>query len=338
LCSAAKSWAKNGSIGEMVSSLNEAKDLKDMIDDGESSILKIMADIYDILNDNLNCLAFMEGFIDQKPYDHNTRFSLAYKYSKIDEHDLSLYHYNILIEQRQDKIDWNNIGWARESSKLPGKSIASYRESEKMGETLAMSNLAYSFMQSGFFNEAKELCLKAKDIPDYNERVDFALAKISELKTEEDKKENDLIKNTKRVRSFYIEYAHACSKKPFVELSGIFKGPDCELDVIIENNKFEAKGSFEKTSFEGSFLSALSFPGQQAPIKKTAMVVEYIGELIGQGIKYKLRINEKGVIPTLLGDIPESGIMIIKDDLSEIKVYQKGTRTSEKFYSLFRIE
>ena len=68
------------------------------------------------------------------------------------------------------------------------------------------------------------------------------------------------------------------------------------------------------------------------------MIVEYNGELVGGGIKYKLRINDKDSTPTLLGDNAETGLMIISDDLSEIKVYQKGTRATEKFYSLFRIE
>jgi hypothetical protein len=354
LCNAAKSWAQNGNIGEMISSLNEAKDLREMVNDGESKILKMMGQIYNILNDNENCLAFMEGFIDQKPYDHNTRFSLAYKYSQVGEHDISLYHYKILIEQRQEKSDWNNIGWARENLKLPGKAIASYRESEKLGETLAMSNLAYNFIDSGFFDEAKQLCTKAKENTEYNERIDSALAKISELKTEEDKKEKDFIKNTKRIRLFYIEYAHACSKKSFGEFSGKFKGPDCELDIIIKNNTFEARGSFEKSSLEGGWAlgyglggasapglgiaSALGLGGQTAAAKKITMVVEYNGELLGQGIKYKLYIHDKESIPTLLGGNADSGLMIITDELSEIKVYQKGTRASEKFYSLLRIE
>jgi len=345
LCNAAKSWAKNGNIGKMISSLNEAKSLKNTIDDGESFILKIMGDIYYILNDNQNCLAFMEGFIDEKPYDHYTRFSLAYKYSQVDEHDISLYHYKILIEQRQDKSDWNNIGWSRENLKLPGKAITSYRESEKLGETLAISNLAYNLINSGFFDEATQLCTKAKERTDYNERIDFALAKIAELKIKEDKEEKNLINNTKRIRSFYIEYAHACSKKSLDEFSGKFKGPYCELDIIIRNNIFEARGSFEKTSFAGGIASMLGYrpaPGlamvTQAPIEKIMiMIVEYNGELIGQGVKYRLRVNEKGSIPTLLGENTESGLMVITDDLSEIKVYQKGTRANEKFYSLLKI-
>ncbi len=210
-----------------------------------------------------------------------------------------------------------------------------------------MSNLAYSFIGSGFFDEAKQLCTKAKENSDYNERIDFALAKISELKTEEDKKEKDLVNNTKKIRSFYIEYAHTCSKKTLTEFSGKFKGPDCDLDVIIENNKFEAIGSFEKTSITGGWASAFAVrpigsslvPGSPAPEeKKTTMVVEYNGDLVGRGIKYKLRINEKDSTPTLLGDNAETGLMIILDDLSEIKVYQKGTRANEKYYSLLRIE
>ena len=122
-CSAAISWANHGDIKEMTTSLNGAKDLKGTIDDGESHLLKVMADIYKLLNDNENYIALLEGFIDEKPYEHDIRFNLAFKYSEIDEHDLSLYHYKILIEQRPDQSVWNNIGWARESLKLPGKAI-----------------------------------------------------------------------------------------------------------------------------------------------------------------------------------------------------------------------
>jgi hypothetical protein len=331
-----------------------------MIDNGESRILKIMGDIYEILDDNQNSIAFLEGFIDKKPYDHNTRFSLAYKYSQTDEHDLSLYHYKILIEQRQEKLDWNNIGFARERLKLPGKAIASYRESEKLGETLAMSNLAYSLINAGFFDDAKHLCFKAKEIPDYNERVNFALARISALKTEEDEKESDFLHSTKQIRLFYIEYAHACSKQLVKEFSGKYKGPDYGLDIVIKDSKFEASGSFEKTSLVNSLASALALgrvsagnsslgfgllggsalaSGKQAPEEKKAiMMVRYNGDLIGHGIKYTLQINEKGSTLPLLERNTESGLMIIADDLSSIKIYQKGPRTSEKFYSLFCME
>ena len=80
-----------------------------------------------------------------------------------------------------------------------------------------------------------------------------------------------------------IQYAHTCSKKPLTEFSGKFKGPYCDLGVIIENNKFEAIGSFEKTSSTGGWASAFGFrptgsnlvPGIPAlEEKKTTMVVE----------------------------------------------------------------
>ncbi len=93
LCQAAKSWAKVGNNIEIYSILNKLKDLKATIDDGEMLLLKVMADISNIINDDENYLPLMEGLLDEKPFDHNARFSLAYKYSQVDEHDISLNAY-----------------------------------------------------------------------------------------------------------------------------------------------------------------------------------------------------------------------------------------------------
>jgi len=118
------------------------------------------------------------------------------------------------------------------------------------------------------------------------------------------------------------------------DFSGEWQAPDYKINIVKNGNKIEGRGEFEKTS--SNALSS-AWVGLPAITENITMEVKYSGDLIGHGIKYKLWIHKKGYIPTLLGDIPDEGLMIISDNLSEIKVYKKGTKTSEEFYSLNKI-
>src|SRR3546814_18822125 len=86
--------------------------------------------------------------------------------------DMALFHYHSVPPEARDYGTWNNLGVAYENQKLPIKAIYSYKESKKLGNTLAMSNLAYRFLHAGFLDEAKSVCEEAAKVPDHHQNVD----------------------------------------------------------------------------------------------------------------------------------------------------------------------
>ena len=337
----AKSLAKTGDKINIDLILMDAKKLRNSVVDGDKKILKAMAEISDATGNYESYLAFTEAILDISPEDHEDRFSLAYKYSDLKDNHYALFHYKLLAKQTSNdwyrsKWVWNNLGVAFGGLGLKGKSIRAFRESEKMNCTLAMSNLAYKLIDNGFFNEAGDICNQALQIENYDKKIASAISKINELSEEEDKKEIDILAKINKRRFYYIEYACACLKQPPLKLFGRWKAPEYELDIIVVDNQFEANGNFER---KRSISLAEIALGRKpiSPEISVCMEVKINGELIGHGIKYKLVIREKGTIPTLLTGNATEGFMIISDDVSEIKVYQKGNEDTERFYNLIRM-
>ena len=69
--------------------------------------------------------------------------------------------------------------------------------------------------------------------------------------------------------------------------------------------------------------------------------IRYEGIITGYGIEFKLYIEEEGKKSSLLTALSFSGhskegLMIITDDMQKIRVYEKGTKETEKFYELLR--
>ena len=326
--------------------LEKAKGLKTSGEDNEVVLLNEMARISLLRKEDDNYLAFMEGSLDEKPNDHDKRFSLAFKYSELDDDSYAIYHYDFLTGQRPTEVVWNNLGAAEHALKLLGKGTKALRESEKLDGTLAMGNIAFNFINAGFLEEAEEICGRAVKFPDFDVRVASAKSRIKEVRTEEDNKLKEILENIKPRRSFYVKYAHACTKEPLTELSGTWRGPDCDLNVIMIGNIFEASGSYEETRGGGgwaglgiaNYLSAM--PAPPTPSTKVTISIRYSGNSIGYGIPFELEIQDDGVTHTLLGGPQKGkkkGLMIVCDGLDEIKVYEKGVGGIDKFYSIKKI-
>ena len=338
LSSAAVAFSKIGNESKKESALDQAKDILYNMEDGETELLKALIEISKIENDNVHYLAFYEGLLDCNPDDHSHRFDLAFKYSEVDEYDLSLYHYKMLIKNKPDDLEyiWNNTGWALQQLNLPGKAVEAYQESKKSNNTLAMSNLADMALKAGFVDLAEEICNKAIEFKDCNPRIPKILSQLKSLREDESIKEQKLLEKTQRLRLFYIDYAHACTKKLTSDIQGIWKGLKFDLTIEIKDGYFQAKGSYEKNLLAGLLREASG--GHTSRDTTSKMSVLYQGSIFGLGIKFKQTIKEENhtTLPFPKSDVTNEGLMIISEDLTKIKVYQKGDRDNEKFYVLRR--
>ena len=334
LCAATVALSRQGDMHQDESLLKDTIAIAETLTDGEAAILEALTEIAQIRHDEDGFLAYSEGLLDKRPDDHDHRFALAYKYSELEENDLALYHYGILAKQKPTETRWNNLGVVKASLALSAKSVKAYRESEKLGGTLAMSNLAHKLISAGFLDEAKTLCDSAVKIENYDPHIGTAIARLKEVPEEEDKKEHEILEGMKLRRSFYAAYAHACVRPIVHGVRGSWKGPDCDLNVVIENGKMEASGSFEK---EVPLIYWGSPPPSAKP-NKILITIHYIGEVLGFGIRYKQWVHEGTNVPSTGTGPKKEGLMIISDDLTQMKVYEKGKRTEEKFYELIAMD
>jgi hypothetical protein len=290
--------------------------------------MEALAQISDTRKDTHSYLAFKEGAIAIRPDDQSGRSSLAYKYFDTGENDLALYHFRIVVNDKpEDSAAWNNLGVSASRLSLQSRAVEAYRRAEQLGDTLAMSNLAHKLINEGFLKDADQLCEKAIRLEEYDRRIGHAIARITKVHEDDEKKEKSLLLATNSRRSFYVEYAHACLDKPPGTLPTKWKGEDCELDVTVNEGVFEASGSFKQPKTLGGLLGALQD-------NWVTLTLRWTGILLGRGAKFRLQRKENDKPQTILGELmnQNEGLMIISENLREIKFYEKADEGKGKFY------
>ena len=161
-------------------------------------------------------ILFLEKILDVDPVNTNVRFELAYKYGEMDRNDLAIYHYKKLLEVEDNDTAFNNIGVEYYDVNLKGRSIACYQKSANKKNPLALSNIAYKYIDGGFFDmaekaikSAEELSAEGKEIPP---NVGYAKNKLKEIRGEEEKKEQEILASAKQKQTFKIRQTDAYCK------------------------------------------------------------------------------------------------------------------------------
>ncbi len=322
LCDAAVSLAKHGDKPGAFNTLDQAKDYISQIEVEGSRLLKAMSDVCKTFDEDDNFVAINEALLDQKPDDHERRFALALKYSELNENELAYYHYNILKDENPNEAVWNNLGVAASQLGLSYKSVKSYKESERLGGTLAMSNLAHKLMDAGFVPEASKVCERALKIENYDKQIGTAITRIKNIKDNQKELAREKLHSTKPVRSFFVRYAIASTRKMPIGVDGTWRGPNCDLNISIKEDRLEARGSYEQ-EIPNLFTAILEKTAQKKPSKKTINLI-YYGEIFGMAVKFEKHIKDKFNIFSNSDDTSIKGLMIISEDLTTIEVYEKG--------------
>lgn len=334
---AARAFARANKKTELNELICKVKEKSSLIEEGEIELLKCLIDIADIQDNKTLSLAYAERLLDLKPDDYDSRFNLAYGHSDNDRRNLSLFHYLKIPYRNRNAIAWNNLGVEYSKLDIDGKSVDAYRKSEEMNETLAMDNLARSFLEAGFFEEAKDLCEKAKKLEDYNKNVDDTSFKLKKKQEEEEEKTNEVLERVKPIHEFFVKYGRAAAKENISNLNGSWEGSRCQLNLEIYNGKFKAYGTYEVASL-GLIMGALG--GAE---EKPKYEILYEGEITGYAIKGTVTINELGKkkkATTLLtkDEDAKDVLMMISDDVLKISVYQESaTYETQRFQEIKKI-
>jgi tetratricopeptide (TPR) repeat protein len=336
---AGESEAAAATIGRMKSLVETSKV-------GETELLNALRIFFEIERMDEAYLAVMERMLNIDPSDIHTRFLLAYKYSKIGNNDLALFHYLKIPATERNRETWNNLGVAFDQSELPVKSVNAYRKSEEMGETLAMSNLAEKLIKAGFLTEAQQKCEAALKVENFDENIGLTLAKTKGQPERESNKQKELLEKAKPISDFYIEFGRAVTKIQPGEIASQWRAPECILNASLQDLEFSAIGSYEKTSL-GLLGRALMGGFGYTAMKPTPerYKIEYKGKLQGRAIEghvYRAREGDKPEVGTLatlgLRENEFQVVMYLSDDNSEIRVMEKPRGGAAKLYTLRRAD
>jgi tetratricopeptide (TPR) repeat protein len=343
LSDAAVAFAKAGHIDKGRAIITEMTKIVNNVSDGKTIILGVLKQIADIEKNDDQYLGASEALLDIYPDDSDMRFELAYRYSNLNREDLALYHYTRIPKDQRTEATWNNIGVANARLDLYCKAVEAYRKSEELGGTLAMSNLAKKLIYAGFLPEAENICEQAMKIKDYDKRIGLAISRIKEVQEEEGRKQETILTDTKQYREFYRDFGEACGKPSPGPQIGTWQGPKCKLDVEIKEGILTAEGSYEVPSLN-ALASALTRRRGflQAP-GVTRNFVRYKGIMAGLAVKCQVTVEGDGQAVKSRSLLTETAgskeaLMIISDDLNEIRVYEKDAPGGQKLYLLKRIE
>jgi tetratricopeptide (TPR) repeat protein len=296
-----------GELGSVAQKQNISKDIAEIVKemralvDGpatEELLLGSLAEFSGWYQDEVLKAAMLERLLSIDPTDTSKRFKLAYLHSQIGNEALAMFHYEKIPANQRDGVVWNNLGVAYRHFSLNGKSISAYRKSADKGETLAMSNLAYQAMSSGFLAEAGELIKEAQKRSDYHDNVASALVRLKEIPEEENRSHKDKLEGVNFKSSFLSHVGeHLWLDAPGSD-NKMMTDPDCELDFRIEDECFVATGTFEKKEP----LSSNAFIGTSKLPVTEAYDVEYKGRFVGKvaiGERTKKKKQGKSLASTL---------------------------------------
>lgn len=336
----ARNVAKSGKSDEAIQFLE--KKLKNISDEKlQSQIFEGLADIYKELKHDEKESSCLEKTVFLDPSNHSLRFRLAYKYGELRKKSAqSLYHYNILSQAAPDPANLNNLGVAYSELDLKVNAVWAYKKSAELNNTLAMSNLAYKLISSGFTDEAKQYIEKARQqSQNVHSNISSADVKISETIDAETKKKEEALRNTKQERDFRLAFADALSqeKQPH-NLTGKWKTVHGELDISFVEGSAYAKNTVPAPSYL-SLYSAILGQGSTMPDRfKDVMLTAVIHNSSMSGkIRIQYDENPSGRATLLSDKSTEDQILgIIKSD-SLIEIMQTNSDGKIEFFNFQKI-
>jgi tetratricopeptide (TPR) repeat protein len=192
-----------------------------------------LASIYEQTQNHEMRAISLDLALEARPFDMSLRFKAARAYSQDGLHDLALLHYNDDVNVNPNaEAAWNNLGVEFEHFDLPIKAVSSYRESLAQKNSLAGANLAYRFLDAGFFNEAKAVLDDAKHLEDVHQNVASAIAALTQRSEAEDQSVKEILRRADREQKFLREFGKAYFTECAHSFSGNWRRDDGEIIPI----------------------------------------------------------------------------------------------------------
>lgn len=343
LSHAAIAYFRCGKLKETDSIISDMKTFASQTSENEEIVLKTIKELASIKEDKDMQLACMEHLLDFHPDDHLLRFDLAFLYSEQNRDDLALFHYCKIPLSKSYGGILNNIGVSKSNLDLNILAVEAYRKAESFGETLAMSNLAHKFISAGFLPEAEKTCEQATKVQDYHKNIGEAIFRIKKVREAQEESFQKITNGAKVYHEFYRDFARAAAKAGPVGNLGMWQDKRCQLEIKIDNGRFAATGNYEAAS-AGGLLAMLqpSSPLLLPPKNSKHYSISYRGDLTGFAVKAiflneEIRDKKDKTILSETGPEAKDVLLIISDDLQEIRVYEKDAPENNRFYTIKKI-
>lgn len=283
--------------------------------------------------------AIAELALHERPEEMNFRFSIAFDYGDADQSHMSLYHYKIICDQDEKNAGaLNNLGIALANSDLPVLAVQRYKQSYKLGETLAASNLARKYLSAGLSDEAITLLKEAQMKHDSVPEVFSALTAVHEKIEQNNRDEEKVVTEAEQNRNFLLNFATGYLSPMATNLQGRWMFPTGEIELHLDGS--ELRGSREDRSSVRSpytYLFAETAPKTITRIEK----FEFSGTVSGRTCKFKFETKRREEPSgwSMLGtpsDSKNEGYIVFAADGKSGKVVDLKAGKPEKYYEILK--
>ncbi len=297
--------------------------------------LRALSSIYEDMKRPVWALALRERIAELEPDDFTDRFNLAYGHSDGGDEDLALFHYRKIPDRNRTATAFNNLGVAYNRFKIKARAVEAFKKAKAMGDTLAMSNLAYSYAGAGFLSEARAECDTAVGIDGYHNNINLALARIHEIDEEEEKRTQEVLSRAVRKGDYLRRFGRAVAGTLPKDVPLHCRHPTYGLlEFKIVERSFTALGTYKRT---GELSNALM--GVSSPILtgNRTVVVTLSGTLLGRAVEALLTRDDgrpRGV--GLLGALEDSEMILMYYDEDERvwKILERPFSNDPRFMTL----
>jgi hypothetical protein len=331
---AALEYAKAGAADRAQALIEEIKAKAGSDSEIERELTSTIRELVEYRKDEEAPIIALERAVELSPDDFDSRFSLAFKHSEVGNDDVALFHYLKIPPESRSPVAWNNLGVSFDHFKMRVASVDAYRRAEELGETLAMSNLAYKFLAEGFLKEARASFDKGFAIADHHKNIEAGLAALTEVHDQEVTKQKEALEKAAPKIDFYKRLAKGISAPQLNVFPVRMQCPDCIVSVSVQGDTFAATGTYTR---EGGGIVGALYGGLQ---EKRDYKIEYTGRITGSQIEGSVsRVQTSGPQHnSLLGLFdPKSKVLMYLEVDGIIKVMENPHTVSPNFYSLIPI-
>jgi tetratricopeptide (TPR) repeat protein len=254
-------------------------------------------------------------------------FTLGYDYAESDLGELSVFHYQMALDQQaKDAAALNNLGVAYAALEMPGYSVRYHLESSKLGSTLAAGNLAYKYIEGGMTEDAGRILEDAGKIPDHDVVVDQAQAELKRRAEAENTKEKEIRDLALRQKAFLKKLGHAyvTARKPSIDGEWSFPSFDMSLRLSGSN----VVGTGRKTVTSGRWNTLFGGTTEVPRTEGYALA----GNLNGRICKFSMTLDSN--VDSSLGSITHKEGYIVFEDGDTASVME--TEPKRELYSISR--
>lgn len=276
-----------------------------------------LASLYNRANNHELRAFALEKALEFDPSNLEILFDAAYSYGQTNLHGISILHYKANLRfDPQDSASLNNGGVEYNRLQMKINATRFFKSASDLNHTLAASNLANSYMNAGFADEARTVLNKAKQQESVHKNIGSSISSLAEKEEAESKKEQEIVSSAIQQQRFFRSYSEAYFVPKFSHsFAGTWLFSD-GVEAIISQTDDTMTGEWVRESKKSKIEGKIT--NQTAKVTWHKMTY-YAGdkELIyskdSEGYAYLAEDGEKLEIMTLNNNVHTSTTLTRKD-------------------------